>query len=96
MDRLKAAEGWTPEPDPRMDDTSHAPKGAQGPNCWQCQHFAMSYVPQMPYACRLMGFQSRALPAQEVLRADGRFCRGFTAKAVPAQPAQAQLQGLHI
>jgi len=64
---------------------THAPE-AQGPNCWQCQHFGMSYVPQMPYACRLMGFQSRALPSLEVLRADGRFCRGFAAKTLPVPP----------
>lgn len=73
---------------------THAPE-AQGPNCWQCQHFGMSYVPQMPYACRLMGFQSRALPSLEVLRADGRFCRGFAAKNLPVPPAQPRSQGLH-
>jgi hypothetical protein len=34
-----------------------------------------------------MGFKSRALPAIEVLRADGVFCQGFEAKpAAPAKP----------
>jgi hypothetical protein len=31
-----------------------------------------------------MGFQSRVLPALEVLRADGQFCKLFLAKAKPA------------
>jgi hypothetical protein len=34
----------------------------------------------MPYACRLLGFKSKALPAIEVLRIDGRVCQGYTAK----------------
>ena len=42
------------------------------PNCWQCRHFSVSWDPNLPYACRLMGFKSRITPALEVLRADGR------------------------
>jgi hypothetical protein len=34
----------------------------------------------MPYACKLLGFKSKALPAIEVMRIDGRACQGFTAK----------------
>ena len=34
----------------------------------------------MPYACKLLGFKSKALPSIEVLRIDGRVCQGFTAK----------------
>lgn len=62
-----------------------APETPQrGPNCWQCRHFAVSHIPATPYACRAMGFHSRALPALEVLRADGHFCRAFEAKAQAA------------
>jgi hypothetical protein len=42
--------------------------------------FYISHNPASPYACRLLGFQSRALPAIEVLRADGQFCQGFVPK----------------
>jgi len=35
-----------------------------------------------PYSCKLMGFRSRNIPSLEVLRNDGRFCSGFTAKPV--------------
>ena len=42
----------------------------------------------MPYACRLLGFKSKALPAIEVLRIDGRVCQGFTAKRTPTSAAK--------
>jgi len=54
-----------------------------GPNCFRCRHFAVSWDPARPYACRLMGFKSRALPAIEVLRVDGLPCQGFEAKPLP-------------
>ncbi len=68
-----------------MTTANQAPEGA--PNCWQCRHFAVSWDPSLPYACRLMGFKSRIMPAIEVLRADGSRCRGFLPKDVaPATP----------
>jgi len=43
-----------------------------------------------------MRFKSRNLPALEIIRADGKPCQGFTAKAptqaVPAAPAVAAVQ----
>ena len=51
-----------------------------GPNCWKCHYFAVSWDPSKPYACNLMGFKSRLLPALEVLRTDGTACLGFTEK----------------
>ena len=58
------------------------------PDCWKCQHFSVSWDPKLPYLCRLMGFKSRSLPALEIIRADGKPCQGFTAKA-PTQAASA-------
>jgi hypothetical protein len=40
----------------------------------------VSWDPAKPYACRLMGFKSRVLPAIEVYRTDGNPCRGFHSK----------------
>ncbi len=54
------------------------------PNCWQCRHFSVSWDPNLPYLCRLMGFKSRIVPSIEVLRADGQRCRGFLPKPAPA------------
>ena len=59
----------------------------RGPNCYQCRHFAVSWDPSLPYSCRLMGFKSRALPAIEVLRVDGVFCKGYVAKEAPVPVA---------
>lgn len=62
------------------------------PNCWQCRHFSVSWDPNLPYACRLMGFKSRITPALEVLRADGTRCRGFMQKPAGAQVAAAETE----
>lgn len=56
----------------------------EAPNCWQCQYFSISWDPNLPYLCKLMGFKSRITPAIEVLRADGQRCQGFTPKVLPA------------
>ena len=60
---------------------SEAAEYNNSPNCWQCRHFAISWEPAAPYMCSLMGFKSRLMPSIEVLRADGRVCRGFIVKA---------------
>lgn len=67
--------------------SSPLPGPEQPPNCWQCRHFQITYLPATPYGCAFMGFQSKALPCIEVLRADGAVCRAFTPKA--AAPGQA-------
>ena len=59
-----------------------SPADSEAPNCWQCRHFSVSWDPNLPYACRLMGFKSRIMPAIEVLRADGSRCQGFVRKTV--------------
>ena len=65
-----------------MDPAKQTPT-TDAPNCWQCRHFAVSWDPNRPYLCRLMGFKSRVVPSLEVLRADGQRCRGYLPK--PAQ-----------
>lgn len=73
-----------------MDNTMNAavPSSTQNtaPNCWQCRHFKVSHLPATPYACGLMGFRTNILPCIEVLRADGKPCRGFMAK--PSAPVR--------
>jgi len=41
---------------------------------------AITWDVRLPYACKLMGFRSKVVPSIEVLRTDGRFCGGFSAK----------------
>jgi hypothetical protein len=66
----------------------------EAPNCWQCRHFSVSWDPNLPYLCRLMGFKSRIVPSIEVLRADGQRCRGFFPKATPGAAQQATSRSL--
>lgn len=50
------------------------------PNCWQCQHFGLTYQITLPYKCDMIGLISKRLPSVEVLNHDGRPCYGFLAK----------------
>lgn len=61
------------------------------PNCWKCRHFATSWDPKQPYACRAMGFKSRMLPCLEVVHADGEPCLSFEPKLLspPSAPSPA-------
>ena len=74
---MKAAQGQTPQ----AADLAAGP--TKGPNCWDCRHMAITWDVRTPYSCKLMGFRSRNIPSIEVLRNDGRFCSGFTAKPAP-------------
>ena len=76
-----------------MSDSAAQPL-ARGPNCWDCRHLAITWDARMPYGCKLMGFRSRVLPSMEVLRNDGRFCGGFSAKVRDEQPPRSTLKPL--
>ena len=43
-------------------------------------HLVTTYQPAFPYACRLMGMKSRALPSIEVFKETGEDCRGYEAR----------------
>lgn len=70
-------------PAPGAGPSAGAVSGQRGPNCFKCQYFAISWQPSAPYACRLLGFKSKVLPAIQVMRVDGRPCLGFVAKPLP-------------
>ena len=74
---MKAAQGQTPQ----AADPAAGPN--KGPNCWDCRHLMITWDVRTPYGCKLMGFRSKYIPSIEVLRTDGRFCSGFTAKPAP-------------
>lgn len=74
-------------------NASHA--DSEAPNCWQCRHFSVSWDPNLPYACRLMGFKSRIMPAIEVLRADGLRCQGFSRKTSAGLSGVSDASGVH-
>ena len=49
-------------------------------NCFQCAHFAVSWEPRMPRACKLFGFKSASLPSVAVYESTGEECMGFEPK----------------
>jgi hypothetical protein len=49
-------------------------------NCFQCVHFAVSWDPKHPRACRLFGFKSARLPSAGVREDSGFDCLGFEQK----------------
>ena len=53
------------------------------PDCWSCQHFAVSWDPKMPYLCKRLGFKSKMVPYLEVVSADGRACMGYERRPHP-------------
>jgi len=42
--------------------------------CFGCVYFALSHNPNLPYLCRFFGFQSRNIPARDVLSTSGSQC----------------------
>ena len=50
------------------------------PNCFRCEHFRITWEQQRPYACLAMGFKTRLMPWQEVVRASGKPCLMYRAK----------------
>ncbi len=50
------------------------------PNCYQCQHFFITYQPKMPYGCRAYSFKAPKLPARVVYESSGLLCQFFAAK----------------
>jgi hypothetical protein len=69
---------------------SQAMPSKKGPNCWDCRFLVITWDVRMPYGCKLMGFRSKVIPSIEVLRTDGRYCSGFSAKPNTAKPQAAQ------
>ena len=45
-------------------------KNKKYPNCWNCQHFSITWDPRFPYSCQLLGFKSKITPCIEVIRVD--------------------------
>jgi hypothetical protein len=66
-------------------------QGAPGPNrnkkqeteinCFSCQNFYITYDPQFPYGCRMVGFKSRWIPSKEMYASSGMACQFFAGKA---------------
>lgn len=48
------------------------------PRCRDCRHYYITFVPNMPYGCRKLEFQSAQEPARVVLASSGQACLYFS------------------
>ena len=56
----------------------------KGPDCFECVHFHITWDKHFPYGCRAMGFKTRGMPSEEVLRASGEHCLRYGEKTGPS------------
>lgn len=49
-------------------------------DCFNCEHFYVTWDRQFPRGCRAFGFKTKHLPSSEVLQASGKQCLHFTKK----------------
>ncbi|MBF0109396.1 MAG: hypothetical protein HQL76_09485 [Magnetococcales bacterium] len=65
--------------------------------CLRCRHFQVTWEPQHPRSCRIMGFKTRDWPCFEVRRSSGESCLAFEERAIhsddkkdPSPPSKSQ------
>ncbi|NLW47497.1 MAG: uracil-DNA glycosylase [Firmicutes bacterium] len=49
-------------------------------NCFQCNHFYITWDKNFPHGCRVFGFKTRQLPSVSVKQASGADCAAFQPK----------------
>ncbi len=49
-------------------------------NCFDCSHYFITHDPDRPHGCRVHGFKSRTMPANEVRKSSGLACQVYLAK----------------
>lgn len=52
----------------------------EGPNCFKCFYFSITWQIKRAYACRAMGFKSNQIPSLVVRRNSGQPCMMFKPK----------------
>ncbi len=50
-------------------------------DCRHCRHYFVTWEPERPHGCRIMGFKSRTMPSLVVYRNSGEICRAYHLKA---------------
>lgn len=62
-------------------------------DCFQCQHFYITWDQNAPRGCRAFGFKSRRLPSELVLETSGEECLKFTPKTQQPSTPQKKKDG---
>lgn len=50
-------------------------------NCFQCEHFYVTWDPKFPRGCRAFGFKTAQIPSAQVLQASGKQCLQYSKKS---------------
>ncbi|MCP4024452.1 MAG: uracil-DNA glycosylase [Desulfobacteraceae bacterium] len=50
-------------------------------NCYKCRSFYVTWDPNHPNGCKVMGFKTRQLPCMVVFQSSGKPCMMFKEKA---------------
>ncbi|MBW2440724.1 MAG: uracil-DNA glycosylase [Deltaproteobacteria bacterium] len=59
-------------------------------SCHKCLHYYVTWDPQFPHGCRIMGFKSKRMPAIDVRRTmDGKNCNLFKVRNPKISPPKA-------
>ncbi len=56
--------------------------GKEKINCFKCKHFYVTWEKNHPRGCKAMGFKTKYMPSDLVLRSSGRECLMFKEKEV--------------
>jgi len=49
-------------------------------NCFNCQHFYVTWDKNYPKGCRFFGFKGQIMPSRMVKTTSGEECKGFLPK----------------
>ena len=55
-------------------------------DCFQCQHFFVTWDAKNPRGCKAFGFKTAKLPSIVVFENSGETCLKFSPKATPPKP----------
>jgi hypothetical protein len=57
-------------------------------DCFQCQHFFITWDKKFPRGCRALGFKSQEMPSSMVYQASGMECLKFEKKKLFSQKGE--------
>lgn len=55
-------------------------KESESNDCFKCRHFYITYEKHFPYGCKAMGFKSKDISSDVVLKTSGMKCLYFEKK----------------
>jgi hypothetical protein len=63
-----------------MNEAGHDSDNEKRINCFNCEHYANTWNPKFPRACKFFGFKSAQMPSDSVYASTGEHCNSFKKK----------------